>query len=105
MVSAHVVWRLGGDQPRKLLPSLRSVRNTSARSSTSRRASARVPVAGQDGARTEIRGAVPFERSVAAIGEQDIKAWLIDWDRALKTKANYHALSVRAARSRTTRTE
>ncbi|MGY0390572.1 tyrosine-type recombinase/integrase [Nocardioides sp. WG-D5] len=43
-------------------------------------------------ARTEIRGASPFARSVAAIGEQDIKAWLIDWDRALKTKANYHGL-------------
>lgn len=43
-------------------------------------------------ARTEIRGESPFERSVAAIGEQDIKAWLIAWDRALKTKANYHGL-------------
>ena len=43
-------------------------------------------------ARTEIRGASPFARSVAAIGEQDIKAWLIVWDRALKTKANYHGL-------------
>lgn len=31
-------------------------------------------------ATTEIRGVLPFERSVSAIGEQDIKAWLIDWD-------------------------
>ena len=29
---------------------------------------------------------------MAAIGEQDITAWLIDWDRALKTRANYHGL-------------
>lgn len=43
-------------------------------------------------ARTEIRGSLPFTRPVNAIGEHDIKAWLIDWDRALKTKANYHGL-------------
>jgi len=43
-------------------------------------------------ARTEIRGAVPFAQKVTAVGEQHVKAWLIDWDRALKTKANYHGL-------------
>lgn len=43
-------------------------------------------------ARTDVRGAFPFERSVGAIGEPDVKAWLIDWDRSLKTKANYHGL-------------
>lgn len=42
--------------------------------------------------RTEIRGALIFTRSVSTIREHDIKAWLIDWDRALKTKANYHGL-------------
>lgn len=41
---------------------------------------------------TEIRGELPFARSVTEIGEPDVKAWLIDWDRALKTKANYHGL-------------
>lgn len=42
--------------------------------------------------RIEIRGALTFTRAITAITEHDIKAWLIDWDRALKTKANYHGL-------------
>jgi hypothetical protein len=29
---------------------------------------------------------------VIAITEADLKEWLIDWDRSLKTKANYHGL-------------
>ena len=41
---------------------------------------------------TEIRGGLPFARPVTEIGEPDVKAWLIDWPRALKTKANYHGL-------------
>jgi integrase len=43
-------------------------------------------------AETRIRQQATFERPVNAITELDIKAWLIDWDRALKTKANYHGL-------------
>lgn len=43
-------------------------------------------------AATEVRGAFTFTRPVSKIGEPEIKAWLIDWDRALKTKANYHGL-------------
>lgn len=34
----------------------------------------------------------PFDRTVAQVREADIKAWLIGWDRSLKTKANYHGL-------------
>jgi integrase len=34
----------------------------------------------------------PFDRSVTQVHEADIKAWLIGWDRSLKTKANYHGL-------------
>ncbi|MFN2321226.1 MAG: tyrosine-type recombinase/integrase, partial [Dermatophilaceae bacterium] len=40
----------------------------------------------------EVRGVRIFQRAIDAITERDIKAWLIDWDRALKTKANYHGL-------------
>lgn len=40
----------------------------------------------------EVRGVRIFDRPIDAITEGDIKAWLIDWDRALKTKANYHGL-------------
>jgi hypothetical protein len=40
----------------------------------------------------EIRGTRIFGRPVDAIAERHIKAWLIDWDRSLKTKANYHGL-------------
>jgi hypothetical protein len=29
---------------------------------------------------------------VTAIGESQLKTWLIEWDRSLKTKANYHGL-------------
>lgn len=41
---------------------------------------------------TEIRDARIFDRQLDAIAEKEIKAWLIDWDRALMTKANYHGL-------------
>ena len=34
----------------------------------------------------------PFDRTVAQVKEADVKAWLIGWDRSLKTKANYHGL-------------
>lgn len=40
----------------------------------------------------EVRGTRIFGRAVDTIAERDIKAWLIDWDRSLKTKANYHGL-------------
>lgn len=39
-----------------------------------------------------VRGSLLFTRPVTAIGEADLKEWLIDWDRSLKTKANYHGL-------------
>ena len=31
-------------------------------------------------------------RTVAQVHEAEVKAWLIGWDRSLKTKANYHGL-------------
>jgi integrase len=34
----------------------------------------------------------PFDAPIADITEDDVKAWLINWDRSLKTKANYHGL-------------
>lgn len=34
----------------------------------------------------------PFDRTVAQVKEADVKAWLIGWNRSLKTKANYHGL-------------
>ena len=43
-------------------------------------------------ARTPVRGALPFARPVTAISEAQLKTWLIEWDRSLKTKANYHGL-------------
>ena len=33
-----------------------------------------------------------FAGPVDAIGEAQLKMWLIEWDRSLKTKANYHGL-------------
>lgn len=33
-----------------------------------------------------------FSGPVTAIGEAQVKTWLIEWDRSLKTKANYHGL-------------
>jgi hypothetical protein len=30
----------------------------------------------------------PLDRTVAQVREADVKAWLIGWDRSLKTKAN-----------------
>ena len=41
---------------------------------------------------TRIRGSLIFTKPVTAITEADLKDWLIDWDRSLKTKANYHGL-------------
>lgn len=43
-------------------------------------------------ASTRVGGQLLFTRPVSAIAEADIKAWLIEWDRSLKTKANYHGL-------------
>jgi integrase len=34
----------------------------------------------------------PFDAPINSITEADIKIWLINWDRSLKTKANYHGL-------------
>ncbi|TIC89099.1 site-specific integrase [Nocardioides sp. GY 10113] len=43
-------------------------------------------------AELSVRGRLLFTRPVSAIGSADLKEWLIDWDRSLKTKANYHGL-------------
>ena len=43
-------------------------------------------------ASTRVRGSLIFTKPVTAITEADLKDWLIDWDRSLKTKANYHGL-------------
>ncbi len=40
----------------------------------------------------QLREGKPFDRPVTAVHEADVKAWLIEWDRSLKTKANYHGL-------------
>ncbi|MFT4008821.1 MAG: site-specific integrase [Nocardioidaceae bacterium] len=42
--------------------------------------------------KTKVSGSYVFTRPVSAITEADLKAWLIEWDRSLKTKANYHGL-------------
>ena len=34
----------------------------------------------------------PFDARIDTVTEDDIKAWLINWKRSLKTKANYHGL-------------
>lgn len=34
----------------------------------------------------------PFGGLVGRVTEDDVKAWLIGWDRSMKTKANYHGL-------------
>ncbi len=41
---------------------------------------------------TRVRGSLIFTKPVTAITRSDLKDWLIDWDRSLKTKANYHGL-------------
>ena len=41
---------------------------------------------------TRVRGSLLFTTPVTAIHEADLKEWLIDWERSLKTKANYHGL-------------
>lgn len=46
-------------------------------------------------AELEIRGQASFAKVVSAIEERDIKAWLIDWDRSLKTKAKLPRTDVR----------
>lgn len=43
-------------------------------------------------ATTSVQGELLFRRPVTAIAEADLRAWLIEWDRSLKTKANYHGL-------------
>jgi hypothetical protein len=43
-------------------------------------------------ARTPVRGSLIFAGPITAIGEAQLRTWLIEWDRSLKTKANYHGL-------------
>ena len=40
-------------------------------------------------ARTPVRGSLIFAGPITAIGEAQLRTWLIEWDRSLKTKANY----------------
>lgn len=40
----------------------------------------------------QVRTVRVFDQPIDAIVEREIKAWLIDWDRALNTKANHHGL-------------
>ena len=49
---------------------------------------------------TPVRGELVFAGAVSAIGEAHLKAWLIEWDRSLKTKANYHGLISACSRTR-----
>lgn len=42
--------------------------------------------------RVRVKGELVFTRPVTAIGEAELRDWLIEWDRSLKTKANYHGL-------------
>ena len=39
-----------------------------------------------------VPGSLLLAGPITAIGEVQLKAWLIEWDRSLKTKANYHGL-------------
>ncbi|GAA4124237.1 hypothetical protein GCM10022215_31770 [Nocardioides fonticola] len=39
-----------------------------------------------------VGGQLVFTKPVTGLTEADLKAWLIEWDRSLKTKANYHGL-------------
>ena len=43
-------------------------------------------------ASTSVRGSFVFAAPVTAMDEAQLKTWLIEWDRSLKTKANYHGL-------------
>ena len=43
-------------------------------------------------ARTPVRGSLIFAGPATAIGESQLKTWLIEWGRSLKTNANYHGL-------------
>ena len=47
-------------------------------------------------ARTPVRGSMVFAGPVTAISEAQLKTWLIEWDRSLKTKANYHGVHLRS---------
>jgi integrase len=52
----------------------------SGRSSTSHQAS------------TRVKGVLIFTKPVTSITEGDLRAWLLTWDRSVKTKSNYHGL-------------
>ena len=41
---------------------------------------------------TPVQGVPVFASPVTAIGEAQLKMWLIEWNRSLKAKANYHGL-------------
>jgi hypothetical protein len=41
-------------------------------------------------ARTPVRGSLILAGPITVIGEAQLRTWLIEWDRSLKTKANYH---------------
>jgi hypothetical protein len=51
-------------------------------------------------ARTPVRGSLVFAGPVTAIGEAQLKTWLIEWDRSLKTKSELPRSDLRRIRVR-----
>jgi len=43
-------------------------------------------------AATRAKGELIFSKPVTSITESDLRAWLLTWDRSVKTKSNYHGL-------------
>lgn len=43
-------------------------------------------------ASTRVQGELVFTKSVTSTTEPDLRAWLLTWDRSMKTKSNYHGL-------------
>lgn len=43
-------------------------------------------------AATRVQGELVFTKPVTSITEADLRAWLLTWDRSMKTKSNYHGL-------------
>ena len=39
-----------------------------------------------------MQGELVFTKPVTSITEADLRAWLLTWDRSMKTKSNYHGL-------------
>ena len=43
-------------------------------------------------AATRVQGELVFTKPVTSITEADLRAWLLTWDRSVKTKSNYDRL-------------